>query len=169
MIGLPSLTDPILLLKLLVLLGFANGTPIFATKLLKDRLAAPLDCGLTLADGHPLFGAAKTIRGIVVSILCTAVAATVLGLDWTTGATLAAASMVGDLTSSFLKRRLGFEVHAQVFGLDQLPEALFPLLFLQSRLHLSAMDIAVGVAAFILYELAFSYLLFRLHIRERPF
>ena len=41
---------------------------------------------------------------------------------------LAAASMAGDLLASFLKRRFGLKVHAQAIGLDQIPEALLPLL-----------------------------------------
>ena len=163
------MSDPVLLLTLLVLLGIANGIPILATKLLKNRFAVPLDGWLKLSDGRPLFGASKTIRGIVISVVCTTVAAVMLGFGWVVGATLAAASMVGDLASSFVKRRLGLKVHAQAFGLDQIPEALLPLLFLRSRLHLSGVDIAVLVAAFILFEVVLSYFLFKLRIREQPY
>ncbi len=163
------MSDPVLLVTLLVLLGIANGAPILATKLFKNRLAMPLDGWLKLSDGRPLFGASKTIRGIVISIACTTVAAVILGFGWAVGATLAAASMVGDLASSFVKRRLGLKVHAQAFGLDQIPEALLPLLLLQSRLDLSGIDIAVLVAAFMLFEAVLSYFLFKLRIREQPY
>jgi CDP-diglyceride synthetase len=163
------MTDPILLLLLLFLLGAANGTPILATKLFKDRLASPLDLGLKLPDGRPLFGSSKSIRGVAVSICCTTLIAWALDLEWEVGAILAAAAMSGDLASSFMKRRLGFKVHAQVPGVDQIPEALLPLLVLRSRLNLSGMDIALVVAAFILFEVVFSYLLFKLGIRDRPY
>jgi CDP-2,3-bis-(O-geranylgeranyl)-sn-glycerol synthase len=157
------------LLKLLLLLGIANGTPVFATKLFKDRFAASLDGGLELSDGYPLFGLSKTIRGIVLSIVCTTLAAVVLDLGFAVGAALAAASMVGDLASSFVKRRLGLKAHAQAFGLDQIPEALLPLLFLRSWLGLSGTDIVVLVAAFIFLGVVGSYLLFKLRIREQPY
>src|SRR5919199_706878 len=116
------MVDPLLLLRVLLLIGVANGTPIFATKLLGDRLAAPLDFGLVLPDGKPLFGASKTIRGIVVAIACTTLAALLLGFEAGIGAGLAAASLAGDLLASFMKRRLGLPPHAQAFLLDQIPE-----------------------------------------------
>jgi hypothetical protein len=161
--------DPLAILRTLLLLGIANGTPVLAKKLLKDRFAAPLDAGMKLGDGQPLFGASKTARGLVVSIAATTLAAGLLGLDWSTGAIFAAASMGGDLMSSFIKRRLGLALHAQALGLDQIPEALLPMLLLPTTLHLSAADIAVTVAAFVILELALSWLLFRLHIRDRPY
>ena len=163
------MSDPVLLLTLLVLLGIANGAPILATKFFKNRFAAALDGGLKLPDGRPLFGASKTIRGIITSLTCTTLAAIVLGFGWVVGASLAAASMTGDLASSFVKRRLGLKIHAQAFGLDQIPEVLLPLLFLRSRLELSGVDIAVLVAAFVLFEVVLSYLLFKLRIRDQPY
>lgn len=163
------MSDPVLLFKLLLLLGIANGAPVFATKLFKDRLAMPLDGGLTFADGRPLLGASKTIRGIVAALLCTTLAAPLLSLDWRLGAIVAVAAMAGDLASSFLKRRLGLKVHAQAFGLDQIPEALVPLLVVQARLGLQPIDIAAVMLAFVLLEILLSWLLFRLRIREQPY
>ena len=159
----------LLLLKVLVLLGVANGAPIIATKLFKHRLAMPLDGGLRLRDGRPLFGESKTIRGIVVSIVCTAVAAALFGFDLILGAELAAASMAGDLLASFLKRRFGLKVHAQAIGLDQIPEALLPLLVLQAQLELSTSGIVWLVAAFAFLEAVLSYLLYKLRIRAQPY
>jgi CDP-diglyceride synthetase len=164
-----DMLDPSLIFQVLLLLGVANATPIFAKKLLKDRFSAPLDGGMKLPDGQPLFGASKTIRGLVLSISLTAVTAVLIGFDWMTGAGLAAGSMGGDLISSFVKRRLGLRLHSQALGLDQIPEALLPMLLLQARLELSAADIAVVLAAFIVLELGLSRILFRLHIRDRPY
>ena len=152
---------------ILVLLGVANGTPVFATWLLGKRLDTPLDGGLKFPDGRPLFGPSKTVRGLVLSVSCTALAAALLGPGWITGAALATASMAGDLLSSFIKRRLGLRAHSQALGLDQVPESLLPLLLLQQHLGLGHGDIAVLVAAFIVLELVLSRLLFRLHIRDR--
>ena len=77
--------------------------------------------------------------------------------------------MAGDLLASFLKRRLGLKVHAQAIGLDQIPEALLPLLILQSRLELSAAEIVLLVAAFAFLEAVLSYVLYKLRIREQPY
>ena len=105
-----------------------------------------------LPDGQPLFGASKTIRGLVLAIPLTAAIAVLIGFDWMTGAGLAAASMGGDLLSSFVKRRLRLPLHGQAFGLDQIPEALLPMLLFQASLKLTAVEIAVVLAAFIILE-----------------
>ncbi|PVE20356.1 CDP-archaeol synthase [Microvirga sp. KLBC 81] len=163
------MSDWMLSLQLLVLLGVANGTPIFAKKLLQGRFSTPLDGGLTLPDGQPLFGASKTVRGVVLSVACTMGAASLLHMGWIIGVTIAAMSMLGDLLSSFIKRRLHLPPHAQAFGLDQIPEALLPLLAVKRRLDLTSGDIAVLVIAFIVLELVLSRILFRLEIRDRPY
>jgi CDP-2,3-bis-(O-geranylgeranyl)-sn-glycerol synthase len=156
-------------ISVLLLLGVANFTPILVKKLLGDRLAAPLDGGWMLPDGQPLFGPSKTIRGVLASIACTALAAPLLGFDWKLGAILAGSSMLGDLASSFTKRRLRLRVHAQAFGLDQVPEALLPLVVAQPQLGLTAIEIAGIVLAFVILELLLSRVFFELRIREQPY
>lgn len=161
--------DVVYLFRVLLLLAVANSTPMFATKLLRQRYAAPFDAGITLPDGRRLFGDSKTIRGIAISIASTTLAAPALGFEWSTGAIVAAVSMTGDLISSFFKRRLGFPIHAEAFGLDQVPEALLPLLVLQSQLTLGWIDITAVVVTFVVFEVILSYLLFKLGIREQPY
>jgi hypothetical protein len=156
------------ILVALALLAIANGIPVAARKLLGNRFATRLDGGTRLPDGEPVFGESKTVRGAVLSIIGTALATALAGLGWATGAEFAAASMAGDLLSSFVKRRLGLEVHARFIGLDQIPEALLPMLASRSELRLSGLDIVIAVAAFIVLELALSRVLVRLHIRDRP-
>ena len=51
--------QPLVVVQLLVLLGLANGTPVIAKKILGTILARPLDGGMNLADGQPLFGDSK--------------------------------------------------------------------------------------------------------------
>ena len=157
------------LASVLLLLGIANGTPIFARKLLNNRLAAALDGGWKFFDGQPLFGPAKTIRGLVLSVTVTALAAPLLGFDWIVGAGLAAASMLGDLLSSFVKRRLALKPHSQAFGLDQIPESLLPLVLLRVPLRLTWPDMLAIVVLFLVLELLLSRLLYKLNIRERPY
>lgn len=161
--------DHLLLLRLMLLLGVANGAPIIATKLFGERLDAPLDGGLRLRDGAPLFGDAKTIRGVVASLGCSAVAAPLLGFDWLLGVGFAAASLAGDLLSSFLKRRRRLAPHAEAFGIDQVPEALLPLVIFRWELALTLLEIVVLVAAFVALASLLSQLLYRLNIRDRPY
>jgi CDP-2,3-bis-(O-geranylgeranyl)-sn-glycerol synthase len=164
-----GMADWMVSLHLLVLLGVANGTPIVAQKMLRDRFSTPLDGGLTLPDCEPLFGTAKTVRGVILSVVCTTGAAVLLNLHWSIGATMAGMSMLGDLFSSFVKRRLHLPPHAQAFGLDQIPEALLPLLAVKEKFELTRIDIAALVIAFVVLELVLSRILFRLKIRDRPY
>ena len=159
----------LLIISILVLLGVANGVPIFAARLFGKRFNTPLDGGLKMPDERPLFGPSKTLRGLMLSVACTTLAATLLDFEWITGAGLAAASMLGDLLSSFVKRRIGLRAHSQAFGLDQVPESLLPLLLLQEHLGLGNGDIVLIVTLFIALELALSRLLYTLHIRDRPY
>ncbi len=116
------------ILQLLILLMLANGTPVIAKKLLGDRYSYPLDGNLTFADGRPLFGHSKTIRGVVLAVLVTTAGAPLIGLGWKTGFLVGSFAMAGDLVSSFSKRRLNLPPSSRASGLDQVPESLFPLL-----------------------------------------
>jgi len=160
---------PILILQLLVLVAVANGTAVVIKRVLGDALARPLDGGAMFVDGRPLLGPAKTLRGIVGSLLATPIAAVLMGLGWEVGAVVAVAAMAGDLLSSFVKRRLGFPSSSMAIGLDQIPESLFPLLASRLLLPVSLLDISAGVAIFLVGELALSRLLFKLRIRDEPY
>ncbi|BAU47177.1 hypothetical protein SVA_0598 [Sulfurifustis variabilis] len=164
--------DPAVLLlhlKLLLLVGVANGAALFGRTVFRDRFAFPVDAGLTLPDGRPVFGRSKTLRGLVLALACTPPAAWALGIDASTGFLIGAFAMLGDLTSSFLKRRLAFPTSSQALGLDQIPESLFPLLAVRARYGLSGVEIALMVLAFLVLELAISRLLYRLRLRDQPY
>lgn len=156
-------------LKLLLLLGVANGVPLLAHALLRRRFARPLDGNVTFLDGRPLLGSSKTIRGVVLALIATPVVAVLFGLDLQTGILIGAFAMLGDLASSFAKRRLGMPSSSQAFGLDQIPESLFPLLAVQSRVGISAAEITLLVATFLIVELLLSRLLFKLRLRDQPY
>ena len=158
-----------LVIKFLVLLTMANGTPVIAKKLLAGFLPSPIDGGMTLSDGRPLFGPSKTLRGLVVSVVATTLSAPALGLAWTTGLLTGVAAMAGDLGSSFIKRRMGLPSSSRALGLDQVPEALLPALVCKSLLALTIVDIAVIVALFTIGEMLLSRLLFKLHVRDQPY
>lgn len=155
-------------LKLFILLVVANGAPIVARKLLGSISSCPLDAGWRLPDGQPLFGDSKTARGIIAALISTVAMALLLGLSIHVGLTVGAFAMLGDLLSSFIKRRMRKPPGTRFIGLDQVPESLLPLLMLQSQLQLPYKSIAFLVIAFVLFDLLLSRLLYRLHIRKNP-
>jgi len=157
-----------LILQLLVLLAVANGTPVIA-KLLGDKFAASLDGGAPFGDGRPWFGPSKTIRGFVLAVLATTGAAVLLGLGWKMGVLVGTMAMAGDLLSSFVKRRLGLVPSSQAIGLDQIPESLFPLLAARLLLPLTALDVTVATMLFFAGGLLLSRLLYKWHVRDRPY
>ena len=159
----------VLIFQLLVLLAVANGTPVAAKLALGKTFARPLDGGALFVDGRPLFGPSKTIRGIVTSVLATSGAAALIGLGWQVGALIGTVAMVGDLGSSFVKRRMGLAPSSMAIGLDQIPESLFPLLACRLALPLTMLDIGVATIVFFVGELVLSPILFRLHLRDRPY
>ncbi len=125
------------ILQAVLLLTLANGTPVVAKKVFGPHFAFPLDAGILLFDGRPVFGPSKTIRGVIASVVVTAIGGLFLGLNPEFGALVAGVAMAGDLLSSFLKRRLNLPPSSQVLGLDQVPESLFPLLACRDMLSLS--------------------------------
>lgn len=157
-----------LVFELLMLLTAANGAPVLATRLLGERWSWPLDGGLTLADGRRLLGTSKTVRGFVASVLVTAAVGALLGLTWWLGALFGAASMAGDLTSSFVKRRLGIASSGRAIGLDQIPEALLPLLVCYGALGLEPLHVLLALVLFSVGSPLISPLMYRIGIRRHP-
>lgn len=158
-----------LIFKLVLLLAIANGTPIIAERLLGRSLAYPLDGGMNFIDGRALLGPSKTIRGLIAAVLATSTCAPLFGIAWTIGFLVGLAAMAGDLASSFVKRRMGLPPSSRALGLDQIPESLFPALACKGLLALTATDVILVVALFSVGELILSRLLFKLHLRSRPY
>jgi CDP-2,3-bis-(O-geranylgeranyl)-sn-glycerol synthase len=156
-------------LQLLLLLAVANGAPIVAKKWLGKRWNTPLDGGLHWFDGRALLGTSKTVRGMVAAVLCTALAAVVLGWPWAMGASVGALAMLGDALSSFIKRRMAIAPSGKATGLDQIPEALLPLLVLKTALGLTWWQTLGITLAFFVLEMPLAILFFRLGWRDRPY
>ena len=157
------------LAQVLILLSLANGSPVIAKRIFGENYAVPIDGNARFVDGQSLLGPSKTIRGVVVSLLVTALGAILLGLQFWLGLLVASTAMAGDLLSSFLKRRLHLAPSSKATGLDQIPESLFPLLACRSVLSLTALDIAVGCTIFFAGEILLSRLFFWLRLRDRPY
>ncbi len=161
--------QPVLIIQLLILIGVANALPVAAKKLFGERWARPVDGGATFFDGRPVFGPSKTIRGTLLSLLITPLFALPLGFPWELGALIAAAVMVGDLLSSFLKRRMGLAPSSRATGLDQIPESLFPFLASRWLVPVSPLDIVAGVTIFLVAAPLLSRLFHRLGLRDQPY
>lgn len=161
--------DLILIGKVLLLLTMANGAPVIGKRILGDKMAFPIDSGLILRDGQPLFGNSKTIRGIVLALFATTILAPLVGLEFRSGAMLAALAMAGDLFSSFLKRRLKIPPSSMAIGLDQIPESLLPALVARFVLPLTLCDVTAITFVFFVAVLLLSRLLFALKIRDQPY
>jgi len=158
-----------LIAQCLFLLAIANGAPILISRILGDTFSRAIDRGITLPDGHQLFGHSKTWRGIIAALVATAMMALIIGISWVIGLMLAALSLVGDLASSFVKRRLGLAPSSRFSGLDQIPEALIPALAGIWLLGLNVYDVTVVVILFFVGAILLSRLLFKLNIRQHPY
>lgn len=159
----------VLIVELLALLSTANTVPLLVKRWMGERWAWPLDGGLTLWDGRPLFGRSKTLRGLAFGIAACTLLAALLGLGWAIGLVAGAAALAGDLLSSFVKRRLGFTASSKATGIDQIPESLLPLLAVRTALDLSVAEIAVTVAIFFAGEIVLARLFHRLGLRDTPY
>ncbi|MEF3074038.1 CDP-archaeol synthase [Methylobacter sp. Wu1] len=152
-----------------LLLLAANGAPVLARHWLKDRFSLPVDMGLKLGDGRALFGSSKTWRGIIASINLTSLVAMVLGMSALEGAVFSLAAMSGDLLASFIKRRQGHAESSRVRCIDTIPESIMPALVLHEQLGLSVTDILAVAFTFFLLDVFLSPVLYRLHIKNRPY
>jgi CDP-2,3-bis-(O-geranylgeranyl)-sn-glycerol synthase len=136
---------------------------------LKDKLALPVDFGSKLPDRRPFFGESKTWRGIAGAIIITAVGAVIFGYEAAVGVQVALYAHVGDLFSSFIKRRIGLASSSMAPLLDQVPESLFPAVMMMHVFSLEVQSILVLVCLFIVLELLLSWIFFKLGIRKRPY
>ena len=157
------------ILDVVFLLLVANGSPILADCLLRKKLSIALDGGLFFTDGQPIFGTSKTVRGIAASIFVTTIAALVIGQSSANGLLLGTVAMIGDLVSSFIKRRMRLAPTSRSTGLDYIPEALLPALVLATVSDLTTTDIVAITAIFVLSATIMSPVLHAFGIRKQPY
>ena len=156
-------------LKLLLLIITANAAPVLLHTLFGKRLSLAIDGGRKFFDGRPVFGSSKTVRGLIGSLLCTILVAELLAMPVITGLLIACGAMMGDLASSFIKRRVGMKPSTQAMGLDQIPEALLPLLLVMDQQQLTMPLIITLTLVFTALEMSVSPLLHKLHLRKTPY
>ena len=154
---------------ILILLIVTNGAPIVVARLFQSHGALPVDLGRQLPDGRQLFGSAKTWRGVAAAVSASCIASIVLGYGFWFGLVFGALVMVGDLASSFVKRRRGLRPSARYIGLDQLPEAFFPSIYAVLALDFPWWWAVPLALTFMLLEVLVSWPLFWLKIRTHPY
>ncbi len=157
------------LLPLLLLIIIANGAPILIRLLLNDNFNLAVDFGQKLPDKNRLFGSSKTWRGILAALLATTTAAWLLGFDPQTGLLVAVYAMLGDLGSSFIKRRLSMPPSSMALLLDQIPESLLPTLMTMQLFNLDTLSVILLVLIFVIIELILSHILYKWGLRKRPY
>lgn len=96
----------------------------------------------------------KTWGGLIAGTIACGLVAMLLLRSFPLGAAFGLLSLAGDLGSSFVKRRLRLRPGADFPVLDQLPEALVPLLVLRRPLGLSLAEAAEIAVVFSLLDLA---------------
>jgi hypothetical protein len=136
------------------LLIAANAVPVIVAKLAGERGTLPLDFGRVMPDGERLFGGHKTWRGLLSGITACALLALLFELPVWLGVGFAALSLAADACSSAAKRRMRLKPGSEVLGLDQLAEALVPLLVFSRPLGLQLSEIVGVTACFVVLDAA---------------
>ena len=157
------------ILPLLLLIIIANGAPILARLLLNDGFKLAVDFGQILPDKNRLFGPSKTWRGILAALLATTIASWLTGYSPETGLLIAVYAIIGDLGSSFIKRRLSMQPSSMAPLLDQVPESLLPAFMLKEVFNLDISAVILLVLIFIITELLLSHILYLYGVRRRPY
>lgn len=141
-------------IRALALLAAANAVPVIVAQLTQDRWSAPLDFGYVMADGERLFGSHKTWRGLISGMLACIAVGMLFDLPLWVGAGFAAASLLADSISSEIKRRMHLKPGAEYLGLDQIGEALLPLVVFAHPLSLGLVEVIGIVIAFVILDVA---------------
>lgn len=160
------MTDAI---QILVIILVANGAPVLASYVFDHKASLPVDFGKVFSNGKPVFGPAKTWRGLFASLVLTSLSSWLLLGNLTIGLVVAVLAMTGDLIASFTKRRLGLPASSRAIFIDQVPESLLPALGVRVYVSLDLIDIIVIVSGFIMLEVLLSKLFYRLGIRKHPY
>jgi len=143
---------------------FANAAPLVLGG------GASLDGGRNLADGRPIFGPHKTVRGVIAGT----VVGTLIGLAEslvdprlaTAGFMIALGAVLGDLLGAFVKRRLNVEPGKAFPVLDQLDFILGSVVLGYPFFQVGLISILLVVVVTPPIHLATNYGAYRLGIKK---
>jgi CDP-2,3-bis-(O-geranylgeranyl)-sn-glycerol synthase len=136
----------------------------------------PLDMGKKFLDGRRIFGDGKTTHGCVGGIIAGAVIGLFqgifrapLGEHILLGFMLALGALLGDLVSSFIKRRIDIERGGAAPGLDQLSFVVVALL-LASPVKVPSWQVIVTLLIITPpIHLATNFIGYKLGFKSRPY
>lgn len=117
-------------LKLLFFLWLINFIPPLLSFLIDSRFSLPVDLNKTFRDQKPIFGPHKTWRGLLGALFCGFLLSYLLGFPLWLGFSATLLSMIGDLLSSFAKRRLDKPSGHNFPVMDQFFEGALPFLLI---------------------------------------
>lgn len=149
---------------------FANAAPVLLGG------GAPVDMGKKFLDGRRILGRGKTIRGLA----CGLVVGTIVGLlqgiarpplreYLLLGFLLALGALLGDLASSFIKRRLGIKRGGAAPGLDQLSFVVVALI-LASPVKVPPWQVIAAILVITPpIHLATNFIGYKLGLKDRPY
>ena len=143
---------------------FANAAPLVLGG------GTPLDGGRRLADGQPIFGSHKTVRGVIAGV----VVGTLIGIAESVvdsrlliaGFMIALGSVLGDLLGAFIKRRLKVKPGKSFPILDQLDFILGGVLLGYPFFQIGLISIVLVVVVTPPIHLATNYGAYRLGIKK---
>ncbi len=140
---------------------FANSAPVALGG------GPPLDGGEKWLDGKPFLGSHKTLRGSVVGVL----AGLLIGLlqgNALAGLAQGFGAILGDLLSSFLKRRWDFEPGASAPVLDQLDFILVAIILSQPFIRATLQEMVIIILVTVPIHYLSNYLSWLLKMKEHP-
>ena len=161
-----------LVLHLLLFLVWVNFLPFLVHLVLGHRYEWPVDGGIRWWDGRSLLGPHKTVRGVAAGLAAGALAGPLLGVGAVVGGAAGLLAMLGDLMTSFVKRRFDHASGKPLFGVDQVLEGGLPLLLLAPTLDVGPWQALGALALFIPVAHAgavfWHYVLYRPPVTDYP-
>jgi predicted MPP superfamily phosphohydrolase len=158
----------LIFIKILILLWSINLTPVLLAYFFEGKWDTPLDKGILFIDGKPLLGSHKTIRGTLGGIAAGIFFGLVLGISWWVALSAGIMSMLGDLLSSFIKRRLDMIEGADSPVMDQLFEGALPFVIIAPAYSLSFAKLFFLILVFVIVAYLGAQFLTRVLLTE-PF
>ena len=135
-----------------------------------------MDMGKKFSDGRRIFGDGKTTRGFVGGLivgtivgLLQGIAEVPLGEHLLLGFLLALGALLGDLVSSFIKRRLDIERGGAAPGLDQLSFVVVALMLASPVKVITWREIAAILIVTPPIHLATNFVGYKLGLKSRPY
>ena len=149
----------------------ANGAPVVISKLVP--ISHPIDLGKNFIDERRILGNGKTVEGFIGGIALGTFTSLVLeaaGLHTVgEGFVLSIGALLGDMTGSFIKRRLGLERGAPAPLLDQL-DFLFGALILYYIFYggIDLEELLILVVITPILHLATNIAAYMLKLKDKP-